>query len=256
MSRVFTTLLAGAAAMLVASPASASLVFDANIQVSGQGFGVAPRALTVQSTGNDTSQSGCVGVASGGGIAVGQCQDTDATDTPNGVINDGGDEAQPQDDNQKFGIPTTESLGIVTAADIGILFNAVEPGGDGINLTDLTLKFFTEAGVLLGSIDGQFNFDQETITGNGGAGFIFRVEESEQAFVNNLLGLGGTTLALEATFANFNGGAESFAIVNLNSPTGAVPEPGTWAMMLIGFGGMGVAMRRRRRTSAQLAQVA
>jgi hypothetical protein len=37
---------------------------------------------------------------------------------------------------------------------------------------------------------------------------------------------------------------------------GAVPEPGTWAMMLLGFGGMGVAMRRRRRTGAQLAQVA
>jgi hypothetical protein len=30
---------------------------------------------------------------------------------------------------------------------------------------------------------------------------------------------------------------------------GAVPEPGTWAMMLMGFGGMGFAMRRRRRTS-------
>jgi hypothetical protein len=28
-----------------------------------------------------------------------------------------------------------------------------------------------------------------------------------------------------------------------------VPEPGTWAMMLVGFGGIGVAMRRRRRTS-------
>lgn len=38
-------------------------------------------------------------------------------------------------------------------------------------------------------------------------------------------------------------------------PTGAVPEPGTWAMMLIGFGAMGVSMRRRRRTQ-NLAQVA
>lgn len=30
------------------------------------------------------------------------------------------------------------------------------------------------------------------------------------------------------------------------APTGAVPEPATWAMMLLGFGGMGYAMRRRR----------
>jgi hypothetical protein len=34
----------------------------------------------------------------------------------------------------------------------------------------------------------------------------------------------------------------------------AVPEPGTWAMMLVGFAGIGVAMRRRRRPAlAQLA---
>ena len=29
-------------------------------------------------------------------------------------------------------------------------------------------------------------------------------------------------------------------------PTGGVPEPATWAMMLIGFGGLGAALRRRR----------
>jgi hypothetical protein len=34
----------------------------------------------------------------------------------------------------------------------------------------------------------------------------------------------------------------------------AVPEPGTWALMLVGFGGIGLAMRRRRRPV--LAQVA
>lgn len=34
----------------------------------------------------------------------------------------------------------------------------------------------------------------------------------------------------------------------------AVPEPATWAMMLLGFGGMGVALRRRRKPAvAQLA---
>lgn len=32
----------------------------------------------------------------------------------------------------------------------------------------------------------------------------------------------------------------------------AVPEPGTWAMMLLGFGAVGFAMRRRRRTAGLL----
>lgn len=30
-------------------------------------------------------------------------------------------------------------------------------------------------------------------------------------------------------------------------PTAAVPEPGTWAMMLLGFGAIGFAMRRRKQ---------
>ena len=36
----------------------------------------------------------------------------------------------------------------------------------------------------------------------------------------------------------------------------AVPEPGTWGMMLMGFGAAGFAMRRRRRDGSKLAQVA
>jgi hypothetical protein len=34
----------------------------------------------------------------------------------------------------------------------------------------------------------------------------------------------------------------------------AVPEPGTWAMMLVGFGAIGASMRRRR--SKQIPQFA
>lgn len=41
--------------------------------------------------------------------------------------------------------------------------------------------------------------------------------------------------------------------ISVEGPAG-VPEPGTWAMMLLGFGGIGVAIRRRRRLT--LAQIA
>lgn len=37
---------------------------------------------------------------------------------------------------------------------------------------------------------------------------------------------------------------------------GAVPEPGTWAMMLLGFAGIGAAARRSRRKSSTLLQIA
>lgn len=36
----------------------------------------------------------------------------------------------------------------------------------------------------------------------------------------------------------------------------AVPEPATWAMMLVGFGGIGMAMRRRRKANGRLLQIA
>lgn len=37
---------------------------------------------------------------------------------------------------------------------------------------------------------------------------------------------------------------------------GGVPEPSTWAMMLVGFGGIGAAMRRRRRSGRLMQQIA
>ena len=38
---------------------------------------------------------------------------------------------------------------------------------------------------------------------------------------------------------------------------GGVPEPATWAMMLLGFGGIGMALRRSRRRGKQaLMQIA
>jgi len=44
--------------------------------------------------------------------------------------------------------------------------------------------------------------------------------------------------------------------INVLTNTPAVPEPATWAMMLLGFGGIGMALRRRRNKGAKLLQVA
>jgi hypothetical protein len=39
-------------------------------------------------------------------------------------------------------------------------------------------------------------------------------------------------------------------------PGNSVPEPATWAMMLLGFGAAGTALRRSRRRKGELLQVA
>ncbi len=52
-------------------------------------------------------------------------------------------------------------------------------------------------------------------------------------------------------FMNFSGVATQpggFARINFATVSGAVPEPSTWAMMLIGFGAVGFTMRRARKS--------
>ena len=43
---------------------------------------------------------------------------------------------------------------------------------------------------------------------------------------------------------------------NVRITTGAVPEPATWALMLLGFGAVGFAMRRQRKQDGRLLQIA
>lgn len=62
-----------------------------------------------------------------------------------------------------------------------------------------------------------------------------------------------TDTTTRLTFTNLTGGVNEGVFLDAVS-VAAVPEPATWAMMLLGFGGIGLAMRRRRRPA--LAQIA
>ncbi|WP_294942013.1 PEPxxWA-CTERM sorting domain-containing protein [Tardiphaga sp.] len=44
--------------------------------------------------------------------------------------------------------------------------------------------------------------------------------------------------------------------ISQTAVTSAVPEPATWAMMLLGFGAMGASLRRSRRRSGKILQIA
>ena len=114
-------------------------------------------------------------------------------------------------------------------------------------------------------------------------GFSFRYASNSSAFIRVFDGLNGTgnllaTLSLANNFQSgcgyckwdnigvsfggiaksidFGGGANFVAYddVTFGSATaGGVPEPATWAMMLLGFGVIGGAMRHRRRTVRDMA---
>jgi len=68
----------------------------------------------------------------------------------------------------------------------------------------------------------------------------------------NVPGLFSETVRYDLTFGANTGDGGTFS--DTASLSAAVPEPATWAMMLLGFAGIGVATRRRRR--AVLAQIA
>lgn len=238
-----------AALLVAASTASAGLIYDANILAPAQGFGTAPRMLSLQGSG--TTESGGVGVAAGGGILVGSTIGDGLVFQGNGISNQTGtaDLVNPLTDSQKFGVPSAGSLGISTASQIAVLFNATEPGGNSANVTDLTLKLYTATGVLLGAIDGGFNFLNSN-PGNGVAGFTFVVDATQQSQVNTWLSQGGagTLFALEATVADVAGGPETFLIYNRNAqPPAGVPLPGTVA--LLGLGLLAVSGLRKKKAA-------
>lgn len=127
-------------------------------------------------------------------------------------------------------------------------FNFLTPAGfnlEGVsfqtNYTTLNQNInFTNTGLLPTTLNGiPINL---TPNGQYEAGTLFGVSTTPGA--NNTLVISGTAGVANdgATDANFSG--------TITFGTAAVPEPATWAMMLVGFGAVGFGMRRRNARSS------
>lgn len=77
----------------------------------------------------------------------------------------------------------------------------------------------------------------------------FAVKASNEFVLYEFLGTGGSGNWVVAS------GKDVSHIAFFGQRT-AVPEPGTWAMMLLGFGAAGFAMRRRKRPAMRAFQIA
>lgn len=112
------------------------------------------------------------------------------------------------------------------------------------------------ATVLAGALGGPTDLDFTMVTLDNGT-TVFNVPTgpamsfgSETGSLTNIPIMPGAQNILSISYLSRGQGSYGGNLVF--SPNAAVPEPSTWAMMLMGFAGMGLVIRRRRRDKVQV----
>jgi len=243
---------------LTASPASADIVLFGGTTAtslyegSGAGFGNLPRVLTLK---HSPTEAGTVS------------PDANGNPIPTGHAENGANQ---------MATPTLQSIGWGIGSDVGIGFNSGEPGNGpnaGLTLNSLILTIFNgTTAVQTFSLANSITFTQQELaqeTGNGTAIWRFVLDNADAAKYTAFMlseGIGALNYraGLSASLGNpvtTEGSFESFLFFHNDNGTpcftcgptttvAAVPEPATWAMMILGFAGIGFTAYRRKRQGA------
>lgn len=126
----------------------------------------------------------------------------------------------------------------------------------GADLTQLTFTLLT------GSFTAaEFNLENGSprsfdiiLSALSGGSQTIHIDNANGSNIFDIIAGAGESYTSASFVVSGTGGFNDFKQLRLVLASGAVPEPATWAMMLLGFGGIGFAMRRRRRPA--LAQIA
>jgi hypothetical protein len=224
---------AHASLVLVGATPAASFV-----DLSAQGFGTAPRMLTMQGTGQQDFLTGQV--------------------VP--INNESGDAI---DGANKSSTPLLSTLGWDKGADVGIGFNSDQSGNTGITMQDLVLTIYNgNTAVISFSLGPAFiNFSASDLAlqqGNGQAVFAFGLDAAQQTQFNTFIaanpGWAGYRAGLASTLGCpagsaagclvTNDGPDSFIGFDRGGPTN-VPDSGS-TLSLLGAVLLGIGMVRRR----------
>jgi hypothetical protein len=221
------SVLAGVVALCFGSSmARAHLVDLGEVALSGQGFGNIVSILEVHSVGNDPTPDTEAGDVSPAGV-----------DTL-GALPGGGTPDDASSVAVKTKTVTFGEIGVTSASNFQLIFNATEPGGNGISLDALRLTVYDPSGAALKSFSllSPINYPS-TLTGQGKAGFGIGVSSDELADFQSVIAA-NNQIGLQASLTNFSGGPEDFSVR-------AVPEPEGWAMIVAGLLAIGAMIRRR-----------
>ena len=128
-----------------------------------------------------------------------------------------------------------------------------EAGLDAPTFTEWLVFTNDMAGVYALTLDTSstgIDFTSAILTGPGGPYEL--VKEFDNG-ISEFWNLSSLFLDAGTYTLTINGNNDSTGSLGGTVTINAVPEPGTWAMMLLGFGAAGFAMRRRRTALPQLA---
>jgi hypothetical protein len=137
------------------------------------------------------------------------------------------------------GLPGPETMGLVPSGPPGGAYEAfdgtnLDPQDDKFPITNIGLVFGTGAGAPGGALHGPYTFGMELGGETGGC--------PSTAVCGLLAG------------QQADGSYHEWGSTGVLTFSNAVPEPSTWAMLVIGFGGLGfAAFRRGRRVRALVA---
>ena len=216
-----------------------STVAGSFVDLGAQGFGTAPRLLTLQTDGVETGSGTPVNVANG-----------DAVPGAN-----------------KTTTPTISAAGWTSGSQVGIGFNSDQTGQTGITMQSLTLTIFNGT-TPVGTFSLAPSLTPLTFTaadlklqqGNGNAVFDFGLTPAEQVQFNAILAMSGSSGFFVGLSSQLgcpggsgggclpsNDGPDSFIAFKQSS---TVPLPGAIPLFLTGLVGLGVLARRKRKAQA------